>query len=123
MMRWAMPLDWIRGAIRQAVALVVLCALNLAPIIIAATHGSALPSDRAQITDILLHGHSHDDADPDPIGGSHDATDHEHQTQMVLTQSSASILRFSGLRLGMSDVFAGSLPPSGPRRPPKDVLV
>lgn len=118
-----MALDWIKGAMRRAAALAVLCALILAPVIIAATHGPGLPSDSAQITDILLHGHSHDDPEPGQFGGSHDATDHEHPTQVVLPQSSDSLFELSGLRLGISDVFAVGLPPSGLRRPPKAMSV
>ncbi len=118
-----MAMDWIKSALRRAAALAVLCALILAPVIIAATHGPGLPGDGTLTTEHLLHGHSHDEPEPGQSGLAHDATDHEHQTQMVLTQSSESIFQFSGLLLGMSDVLAGSLPWSGPRRPPKAMSV
>lgn len=118
-----MAMDWIKSALRRAAALAVLCALILAPVIIAATHGPGLPGDGTLTAEHLLHGHSHDEPEPGQSGVAHDATDHEHQTQVVLTQNSDSIFEFSGLRLGMSDVSAGSLPWSGPRRPPKVMSV
>jgi hypothetical protein len=133
-----MAMDWIKSALRRAAALAVLCALILAPVIIAATHGPGLPGDGTLTTEHLLHGHSHDEPEPGQSGLAHDATDHEHQTQMVLTQSSESIFQFSCLRLGMSDVSAGSLPvrseattesdvslsgPKGKPRPRPDTLI
>lgn len=114
-----MVMDWIKSALRRAAALAVICALILAPVIIAATHGPGLPADGALAAEHMLHGHSHDEPEPGRSGVAHDATDHEHQTQVVLTQGSGSVFQFSGLRLGMSDVSAGSLSSSGPRRPPK----
>ena len=118
-----MAMDWIRGALRRAAALAVICALLLAPVIIAATHGPGLPTDGALAAEHLLHGHSHDEPEPGQSGVAHDATDHEHQTQVVLTQNSDSVFLLSGLRLGMSDVSAGSLKSSGPKRPPKAMSV
>lgn len=118
-----MAMRWIICAIRRASALAVVCALIFAPVIIAATHGPGLPADGALSADHLMHGHSHDAPGPAQSGISHDATDHEHQTQVVQAQSSESVFEFSAMRLGMSEVSAGSLPPSGLRRPPKAMSV
>lgn len=113
----------IKDAMRRGFALLLLCTLVLAPFIIAATHGPGLPMDDAQVAEQLLHGHSHDEPEPGKFGGAHDATDHEHQTNVILPQTSDSEFAFGVLRLGMSDVSAGSLMPSGPRRPPRDMSV
>jgi hypothetical protein len=118
-----MAMQWIICALRRASAFAVVCALIFAPVIIAATHGPGLPVDGALSAEHLMHGHSHDEPEPGQSGVAHDATDHEHQTQLVLTQSSDSVFEFGALRLGISEVSAGSLPPSGLRRPPKAMLV
>ena len=118
-----MTADWIKGAMRQAMALLLLCALILAPIIIAATHGPGLPMDRAQATQHLLHGHSHDEPEPGQFSGGHDATDHEHPTQMVLPKSSDSVVAFSTGQTEVSEVAARSVSLSGLRRPPRDLAV
>jgi hypothetical protein len=118
-----MAMQWIICAMRRASAFAVICALIFAPVIIAATHGPGLPVDGALSAEHVMHGHSHDEPEPGQSGVAHDATDHEHQTQVVLTQNSDSVFQLSGLRLGMSDVSAGSLPSSGPRRPPKATSV
>lgn len=118
-----MAIQWIICAIRRASAFAVVCAMIVAPVIIAATHGPGLPVDGALSAEHLMHGHSHDEHEPGQSDVAHDATDHEHQTQVVLAQSSDSVFEFSSLRLGMSEVAAGSLLPSGPRRPPKAMSV
>ena len=118
-----MAMQWIICAIRRALALAVVCALILAPLIIATTHGPGLPVDGAVSAENLLHGHSHDMPEPGQFGVAHDATDHEHQTQVVLQHSGDAVFQFSPLRLGMSEVSAGSLPPLGLRRPPKAMSV
>lgn len=118
-----MVLDWIRGVLRRAVALLTLCAFILAPMIIAATHGPGLPSNSVQAAEHLQHGHSHAEPELGQIGVGHDATDHEHPTQVVLTQGSDAISEFRALHLGMSDVSAGTLVSSGLRRPPRDSIV
>ena len=118
-----MAMRWIICAIRRASAFAVVCALILAPVIIAATHGPGLPVDGALSAEHLMHGHSHDEPEPGQSGIAHDATDHEHQTQVVLAQSSESLFEFSALSLGMSEVSAGSFSSSGLRRPPKVMSV
>ena len=118
-----MTLVGFKIAARGAFALLMLCALLLAPMVITMTHGPGASIDSAQAIEQLVHGHSHDEPDPGQFGGGHDATDHEHPTQIVLLQVSDSVFDSSGLRLGMSDVSAGSLPPSGLRRPPKSTSV
>ena len=118
-----MTLVGIKIAARGAFVLLTLCALLAAPMVIAMTHGPGPSIDSAQAVEQLVHGHSHDEPEPGQFGGSHDATDHEHPTQIVLSQVNNSVFDLSGLRLGMSDVSAGSLPPSGLRRPPKATSV
>ena len=118
-----MTLGSIKIAARGAFALLMLCALLLAPMVIAMTHGPGPSIDSAQAVGHLIHGHSHYEPDLGQFGGGHDATDHEHPTQIVLSQVSDSVFDSSGLRLGMSDVSAGSLPQSGLRRPPKATSV
>lgn len=108
---------------RRASAFAVVCALILAPVIIALTHGPGLPTEGALSVEQVLHGHSQDEPEPAQAGVGHNATDHEHQTQVVLTQSSDSLFQFGALRLGMSEVLSGSLSPSGLRRPPKILSV
>ena len=114
---------WIICAIRQASAFAFVCALILAPVNIALTHGPGLLTEGTLSVEQVLHGHSHDEPDPAQVGVGHDATDHEHQTQVVLPQSSDWLFQFGALRLGMSEVLADSLPPSGLRRPPKILSV
>ena len=118
-----MTLVGIKIAARGAFALLMLCALLAAPMVIAITHGPGPSIDSAQAIEQVVHGHSHDELEPGQFGGGHDATDHEHPTQIVLAQISESVFDLSGLRLGMSDVSAGSVPPSGLRRPPKSSSV
>lgn len=115
-----MRVDWMKGAIRRAFALLVICAFILAPVIISATHGPGLPLVNAQLSDDISHGHTHDEAKPGEFGFGHDATDHEHSTQgLLLGQNTDTVLTYGGLRLGISDVSAASLSPPGLRRPPK----
>lgn len=121
--RQAVAMQWITCAVRRALAFAVMFALILAPVIIAATHGPGLPTNSALSAENILHGHSHDVPKPGQSGIAHDATDHEHQTQLILTQGSDAVIPFGALRLGMSEVLASSLPPSGLRRPPKTLSV
>ena len=116
-----MVLNWIIGAVRRAFVLMFLCAFILAPTIIAATHGPGLTFDSAQASETLLHGHSHDAPESGEFGAGHDATDHEHQTQIVLPHTNGSVFIWTGLRLVVSDISATGLPGSGLRRPPKDL--
>jgi hypothetical protein len=116
-----MKLDWIIGVVRRAVALLAICAFIAAPSIIAATHGPALPTDSVQAAKNLIHGHTHDAPEPGQFGDGHDATDHEHQNQMVLPHTQGAVFVSSGLRLGMSEVSTKGLSSSGLRRPPKQM--
>ncbi|MDO8984427.1 hypothetical protein [Cypionkella sp.] len=118
-----MTVEWISGAMRRVFAMLTLCAFIVAPMIIAATHGPGLPSDSVQAAEPLQHGHSHPEPEPGQTGVGHDATDHEHPTQVVLTQGSDAISEFSALHIGISDVSAGTLVSSGLRRPPRDSIV
>lgn len=114
---------WIFCVMRRASAFAIVCALILAPVIITATHGPGPPADNGLSAETLSHGHSHDVPEPGQSNVAHDATDHEHQTQMALPQSSDSVFQFSALRLGTSDMTASSLLASGLRRPPKIMSV
>jgi len=116
-----MALELIIGAMRRAVALLTLCAFMIAPLIIAATHGPGLAMNSVQATEHMLHGHSHDEPEPGQFGDGHDATDHEHQSQMVLPHTGGIVFQMSGLRLGISNVLAIGQPSAGLRRPPKDL--
>lgn len=118
-----MTLVGIKITARGAFALLMVCALLMAPMVIAMTHGPGPSIDSAQAIEHLVHGHSHDEPDSGQFGGGHDATDHEHPTQIVLAQISESVFDLSGLRLGMYDVSAESLPQSGLSRPPKTTSV
>ncbi len=118
-----MTADGIIGAMRRAVALLTLCAFMIAPVIIAATHGPGLTTDAVQATEHLFHGHSHDAPEPGQSADGHDATDHEHQNQMVLQHTHVAVFDLTALRLGMSDVLATGVPSSGLRRPPKHMSV
>lgn len=112
-------MDWYRGVIRQAAALAVLIALILSPVIVSATHGPGMSAEGVPAAEHLLHGHAHDEPEPGPSGVTHDATDHEHQTQVLVPDGSDSVIYFNTMRLGYSEVAAGSLLLSGPRRPPR----
>lgn len=61
----------------------VVFALVLAPILVALTHA---PSAIALSDASLAHGHAHADGDADRTAG-HDATDHEHHSETVLSVS------------------------------------
>lgn len=118
-----MVMEWINRAIRQASVLALICALILAPVIIAVTHGPGILTDGAASMELLLHGHSHDAPEPEQSGIPHDAADHEHQTQVVLPENSDSLVLFSDLQLGMAEISAASLPPAELRRPPRALSV
>ena len=111
--------ELIKGATRWALPLALFCALVFAPLIIAWTHGPGLPVDSSQAAEQMLHGHSHDSPEPDKSGLGHNATDHEHQTQMLLPQVTETSSDFSAFHIGTSDFLAASLSPPGLRRPPK----
>lgn len=113
----------LKGAMRQGFALLLLCALVLAPVIIAATHAPGLSMDDALVAEQVWHGHSHDEPEPGRFGGAHDATDHEHQTNMILPQTTGTNSTFGILRLGMLEISSGSVGPSSPKRPPKGMSV
>ena len=116
--------DWIKDVMRRAMALLIVCALFFALMIIAATHGPGLPVANAQITDDVFHGHSHDDPEPGQFGFGHDATDHEHLTQeLLLAQTTDIVSSYGELCLVISHVTAASLSPPSLRRPPKIVFV
>lgn len=68
------------GVMARLMTMVTVLALALAPAIIVATHG---PAAMAEPAEFAAHGHSHD-SDGDPWQ-SHDAMDHEHQHNAVLT--------------------------------------
>lgn len=117
-----MSRDFIKGAMRRVMAVALLVALMFAPLIIASTHGPGLPPvNSAEAAAEILHGHSHDEAVQGELAVGHDATDHEHQTQVVLPQAIDTSVDFNGSHIGTADVSAASMPSAGLRRPPKDL--
>lgn len=113
--------DWGRDAAGFCLA----AALRAGPgaVIIAATHAPGLSIDDAQVAGHVLHGHSHDEPEPGRFGGAHDAAYHEHQTKMILPQTTGTVSSFGILRLGMLEISSGSVGPSSPKRPPKGMSV
>lgn len=113
----------IRDLTRRALGLLLFCVLVLAPVIISATHAPGLPGNDTQLSERVSHGHSHDEIEPDRSGNAHDATDHEHQTKMILPRANDTVFTFGAPRPGMSEVSDDGLGPSGHRRPPREMLV
>lgn len=100
----------------RALSALLALALLLAPAVVAATHGpGATLEAAATLAQDLAHGHSHDMGE----SGSHDAADHEHPMQAVLT---------GGALLAVARRRPSSRPEpqlgrgrarEGPRRPPR----
>lgn len=108
---------------RQAAAMLMLCALILAPVIISVTHGPDPIVEAMQVDAVTAaHDHSHD-WDESGKPGQHDATDHEHSLSVVLSRGEPSVFE---LRLadwvGASRLSAG-MSGDSPRRPPRDSIV
>jgi hypothetical protein len=115
--------NWINGAIRQAVALILFCALILAPVIVVCTHGpgdvvSAMQADTIK----AAHGHTHDWDEPGEPG-QHDATDHEHQVAVALFGGDTSIFELKSASWSVEFGFPAGLSRDGPRRPPRVSIV
>lgn len=101
-------------------AIVLLLALILAPVVVQPSHGPgavylAQQADLAQ----QIHGHSHAE---DSVG-QHDATDHEHQVSAILTGSGSFGLDLQSAVLFDDMPLADGHSRDGPRRPPRDVLI
>lgn len=107
-------------AARFVVAIVLLLALILAPVVILPSHGPgavylAQKADLAQ----QIHGHSH----AEDSAGQHDATDHEHQVSAILAGLEKSGFDVQSAVLFHDMPLADGHSRDGPRRPPRDVLI
>ncbi len=107
-------------AARFAVAIMLLLALILAPVVILSSHGPgavyvAQQADLAQQN----HGHSHAE---DSVG-QHDATDHEHPVSAILAGSGKFGFDVQSAVLSHDRPLADGHSRDGPRRPPRDVLI
>ncbi len=118
-----------RRAARRIVVLANVIALLLAPLVVSLTHGpvvgkAATVAGLDMPDEIAAHGHAHGEAPCDsisfPIGG-HDATDHEHQLQALLSQTASAQQLFSESGQGVRVDTLRQLNPDGPKRPPRTV--
>ena len=111
------------------VVLANVIALLLAPLVVSLTHSPVI-GEAAGIAavdtadEIAAHGHAHDETSGDsknaPIGG-HDATDHEHQLQALVSQSASAQQLFSKGKQGVLVDTLRQLNPDGPKRPPRTI--
>jgi hypothetical protein len=107
--------DWRGIALRVA----LLLALVLAPLLVQTTHGPGqIALAIAATADIAEHGHSHDDGSGDAFG-DHDAADHEHQSQAVLSSQQDKADRQPRSTWRIEHLRAGSAARDGPERPPR----
>ena len=102
---------------RTLLGILSLLALLLAPAGVARTHG---PADALVGAGVQDHGHGHDlTLAAPPSGQAHDAGDHEHQTQAILTHAGGIA---PGPRARPALSAATGAPghvPKGARRPPR----
>lgn len=118
-----MACDWIKGAMRRAVALVLLCAVIMAPVILSVTHGPGSVADAMQAVAVqVAHGPSHDRDEPGKPG-QHDATDHEHNVAVVLPSGVLSVFELSSVVSGRELGFSAGMSGKSLRRPPRDSIV
>lgn len=104
----------IHGALARLMTMVTVLALALAPAIVKATHGLA---GAAQAAEVAAHGHSHDGGGT-PWQG-HDATDHEHQQNAVLSDRTQMHDGPAGRLRVLTAFAADGWPDDRPRRPPR----
>ena len=99
-------------------ALCLVLALILAPLVTIASHGPGAYAEALSASaDDLAHGHSHDLMDAGP--GTHDATDHDHQT-MALIPISAPQDRNAAPAAAFMDLYAAAgREREGPQCPPR----
>ena len=107
-------------AARFVVAVMLLLALVLAPVVILSSHGPgavylAQKADLAQ----QIHGHSH----AEDSAGQHDATDHEHPVSAILVGLEKSGFDVQSAVLFHDMPLADGQSRDGPRRPPRDALI
>lgn len=118
-----MACDWIKGAMRRAVALVLLCAVIMAPVILSVTHGPGSVAEAMQAVAVqVAHGPSHDRDEPGKPG-QHDATDHEHNVAVVLPSGVLSVFELSSAVSGRELGFSAGMSGKSLRRPPRDSIV
>lgn len=107
-------------AAELVVAVSLVLALVLAPVLIALSHGPGAVHVAQQI--VLAdqtHGHTHAEDD----AGQHDATDHEHQVTAILTPPGKSVFDRHPVRLLQEATVTDGRNREGPRRPPRAVLI
>ncbi len=107
-------------AARVVVAIMLLLALILAPVVILSSHGPGA-GYVAQQVDLAkqIHGHSHAE---DSVG-QHDATDHEHPVSAILAGSEKFGFDMHSAVLFHDMPLADGRSRDGPRRPPRVVLI
>ena len=101
--------------VRALILIGVLFALLMSPAIVTATHS---PADTLAISELALHGHSHDGLAELPTA-DHDATDHEHQLSALLPGSTAAGVRHRSAASTNVVLGRAGLILQGPRRPPR----
>lgn len=107
-------------ATELVVAVSLVLALLLAPVVIAVSHGpGAVRVAQHIVLSDQTHGLSHAEED----AGQHDATDHEHQVTAILTVPGKSAFDRNPLRLLHEAMRADGRSREGPRRPPRAVLI
>ena len=117
-----MACDWIKGAMRRAMAMALLCAVIMAPVILSVTHGPGSVADAMQAVAVqVAHGHSHDWEDPGKPG-QHDATDHEHNVAVVLPSEALSVFELTSAVFASEFGFSAGVSGNGLRRPPRDSI-
>lgn len=118
-----MILDRIKSAMRRAVAVALLCALIVAPVIISVTHGPGDAANAIQAAAVkAAHGHTHEWDEPGQ-SGQHNATDHEHNVAVVLTGGAQSIFDLKSAAFTTDLGVFADLAGNGLRRPPRDSIV
>ena len=118
-----MATDWINGVMRRAVALLLFCALLLAPVIISVTHGPGDAANAIQAAAVkAAHGHTHEWDGPGKPG-QHDATDHEHNFAVVLPGGALSVFELNSVAFASDLGCSVGMSGNGLRRPPRDSIV
>jgi hypothetical protein len=102
---------------RTLLGILSLLTLLLAPAGVARTHG---PADALVGVGTQDHGHGHDLVPAaTPSGQAHDAGDHEHQIQAILTRAGGIAAGPHSLPAPSAATEAPGHVPDGPRRPPR----
>ena len=133
----------VRLAGRRLVALALVLALVVAPLVVTLTHGPAAQAAAASVAADMIgetaahgpgpghthahahtHTHGHDDAERDHQGGllgGHNPLDHDHQLHALICPPSSAPTPFPDETPCASGDAFRALTPEGPRRPPRSV--